>query len=89
LLAAKQRAQALLGQAAKLGQDDNDQLESEARAAGVSPDEVPDALRWLSQVAAKNPQWLVKAIRRLDPSAAPSYSLLNLFAVYRQRGSLR
>ena len=86
---ARQKASALLAQAAKLSSEDNDELESEARAAGVPPSEVQDALLWLGQVAKRDPKWLLSAVKRLDPSAVPQYSVSNLFAVYRQRNSLR
>ncbi len=91
LLAAKQRASALLAQAARLGHEDSDQLEEEARAAGVSPSQVPDALSWLDQVAQEKPQWLLKALKSLDPGTVspPEQELSDLFAVWRRYGSHR
>src|SRR5258706_11166699 len=90
LLAAKQQSTALLAKAGQLGREDNDQLESEAQSAGVSPSEVNEALRWLDQVARTNPRWLVSAMKRLDPGAAPNpeSEVSDLFSVYRLRNSL-
>jgi uncharacterized protein Smg (DUF494 family) len=80
----------LLAQAARLGSENNDQLEEEANAAGVSPDEVPEALRWLDQVARQRPQWLQVALKKLNRGdvSPPSQHLSDLFQVYRERRSL-
>ena len=57
----------------------------------MSPSEVPEALRWLDQVAGSDPQWLTSALKRMDPGQSyPAGSeLMLLFAVYQQRNSLQ